>query len=266
MLQTPQIHREERNDVLGPAPVGRRRTAGTSRDDHQALTPGDHAEVFRLPSRPASWNPSGTRSPHCCPPARSTIPLAATASASPTASSSTSSSRSSSLAAATAASPTTPARPPRSGAAGDEWIALGVVDQLHRLALAAYDRIPADGAPGGGWLHHQGALRWPGRRAQPGRSPQAGPQALAGDRGWRGASDGGAGPGQPPQATGCWQRPWMPLPPPSLSRLVPCQSGQWCSWTPAMTRAAGTRSPTAAWSAGSPPVGCQRRSRLAAAG
>jgi hypothetical protein len=55
------------------------------------------------------------------------------------------------------------------------------------------------GAPERGRLHHQGALRWPGRRTQPDRPPQARTQALGGYRdGWHPAG-GGGGPGQPPR-------------------------------------------------------------------
>jgi transposase len=52
----------------------------------------------------------------------------------------------------------------------DEWITAGVADQLRRAVLAAYDRLfglelehlAVDG------VHHQGALRRPGRRAESG--------------------------------------------------------------------------------------------------
>jgi hypothetical protein len=55
------------------------------------------------------------------------------------------------------------------------------------------------GAPGGGRLHHQGALRRPGRRAEPGGPPQAEAEALGRHRrGWHPVG-GGAGAGQPPR-------------------------------------------------------------------
>jgi hypothetical protein len=97
-------------------------------------------EVSWPRSQPASRNPSGTSSPRCCPPARSTIPWAATASASLTASSSTSiqilvfGCGYRRIADHTCSATTLRRR-------RDEWITLGVADQLHRLALAAYDRI-----------------------------------------------------------------------------------------------------------------------------
>src|SRR6266508_1898609 len=86
--------------------------AGTSRDDRRALTPCAHLEVSCLPCHRRSWNPSGSRSPRCCPPARSPTRWAATARASLTGSCSTSSSSCWCSAAATGASPTTPARRP----------------------------------------------------------------------------------------------------------------------------------------------------------
>jgi Transposase DDE domain len=85
--------------------------------------------------------PLGSRSPPCSRAARSTTHSAATAPASPTGSCSTSSSRSWSSAAGIAASPITPARPPPLRRRRDEWIALGLVDQLHRLALATCHRM-----------------------------------------------------------------------------------------------------------------------------
>lgn len=146
----------------------------------------------------------------------------------------------------------------------DEWIAAGVADQLHRLAVAAYDRLigleldhlAVDGcitkAPCGGEV--------------------AGPSPV--DRGKRGSKrslvvEGGGirlalFPRRPTAATtACW---------PSRStlwrRLVRCPSCRPRSiWTPATTTSLDTRSLLAVgWPARSPRVGCLRRSRLVAGG
>jgi transposase len=57
----------------------------------------------------------------------------------------------------------------------DEWIRAGVAEQLRRAVLAAYDRLfgLGAGAAGGGRVHHQGALRRAGCRAQPRGPSQA---------------------------------------------------------------------------------------------
>jgi hypothetical protein len=93
----------------------------------------------------------------------------------------------------------------------DEGIALGVADQRHRLALAAYDRLhglelehlAVDGcitkAPCGGQVAGPG----PVDRRQQGCNDRSPPKPMD-------APDRAAGPGQPPQATGCWPRPWRP--------------------------------------------------------
>ena len=106
---------------------------------------------------------------------------------------------------------------------------------------------PGVGAPGGGRLHHQGALR----RADRGPSPV--------DRRKRGlkrsmvTEAGGVPlatlPAQPITATtGCWRRRWTPSP---WSACYP--NGQWCTWTPAMAGSAVDRVwPKAGWSARSP--------------
>ena len=132
------------------------------------LTLCGHLEVSCLPCHRPSWNPCGSRSPRCCPPARSPTRWAATARASPTGSCSTSSSRCWCSAAATAASPTTPARPLPCGAAGMS----GSLPGSPSNALGGAGRLrspvrPAPGPLGGGQLYHQGALRWPDRRPQP---------------------------------------------------------------------------------------------------
>jgi hypothetical protein len=67
--------------------------------------------------------------------------------------------------------------------------------------------------------------------------------------------------------TGCWPQPWMPRRSSPPRRSVRCLGRPPCTWTPAMTTSPADRCwPTAAWSARSPPVGCQRRSRLVAGG
>jgi hypothetical protein len=97
-------------------------------------------EVSWPRSQPASRNPSGTSSPRCCPPARSTIPWAATASASLTASSSTSiqilvfGCGYRRIADHTCSATTLRRR-------RDEWIALGLAERVRLAVLAAYDRL-----------------------------------------------------------------------------------------------------------------------------
>jgi hypothetical protein len=98
-------------------------------------------EVSRLRSHPASGNPSGTSSPRCCPPARSTIPFGCRRPRIPD--------RIvfgkpvqvlvfgcgyRRIAGHTCSATTLRRR-------RDGWIALGVAGPLHRLALAAYDRV-----------------------------------------------------------------------------------------------------------------------------
>jgi hypothetical protein len=185
--------------------------AGTSRDDHRALTLGPHREVSCLPCHRRSWNRCGSRSLRSCPALRSTTRWAATAPASPTGWCSTSSSRSWGSAVAIGASPTTPAQPRPAPPPGR-------VDQRRRGRAAppgGAGRLrphawPTAGAPGRGRVHHQGTLRRPDRRAKPDRPPQAGAETIAGHRGGRHPVGGGARPGQPSQATG-WGRPrWTP--------------------------------------------------------
>ncbi len=138
----------------------------------------------------------------------------------------------------------------------DEWTTLGLVDQLHRLALTAY--------------HHMLGLdlniwRWTAaspRRPAAARSPGQGRSTAANNdcnAHWpptpMGAAGGAAGPGQPPQATGCWPPPWTPRRSSPPRRSVRCPRRPRCTWTPATTtRPAGMCWPTAAWSARPPPV------------
>jgi hypothetical protein len=150
----------------------------------------------------------------------------------------------------------------------DEWIALGLADQLHGLALAAYHRfhglqvehLAVDGcitkAPCGG----QVAGPSPVDRRKQGLKRSVAPTRM-GCR-WRRCR-----PRPTAATTGCWPRPWMPRRPSPPLRWARCLGRSPCTWTPAMTTSpAGRCWPTAAWSARSLPVGCQHRSRLAAAG
>jgi transposase len=150
----------------------------------------------------------------------------------------------------------------------DEWITLGVADQLHRLALAAYDRmhgldlehLSVDGcitkAPCGGQV--------------------AGPSPV--DRRKQGLKRS--------LATDAHGVPLAALPAPANRRddgLLTATLDAAATVTAAVvgplpgqltvhldaamtTSPAGRCLPTVAWSARSPPVGCQRRSRLATAG
>jgi hypothetical protein len=62
--------------------------------------------------------------------------------------------------------------------------------------------------------------------------------------------------------TGCWRPPWTPS---AWSGC--CPSGQWCTWTPAMTTSPAGRSwPNAEWSPRSPRGASRHRSRRAAGG
>jgi hypothetical protein len=154
----------------GPAPVGANWSkAGTSRDDHRALTLGPHPEVSCRLCHRRSWNRCGSSSPPCCPPVTSTTRWAATVRGSPTGWCSTSSSRFWCLAAATATSPTPHARRPPCAAAatsGSPWVAehlglavLGAYQQLFGLEL---EHLAVDGcitkAPAAG--RSPGRARW----------------------------------------------------------------------------------------------------------
>jgi transposase len=145
----------------------------------------------------------------------------------------------------------------------DEWITAGVADQLHRLAVAAYDRLigleldhlVVDGcitkAPCGGEV--------------------AGPSPV--DRGKGGSKrslvvEGEGIPlGVVPAAANRRDdglRPSRSIP---WTRLVRCPSGRPCTWTPATTTSLATRSLLAGvWPARLPRVGCLRLSRWAAGG
>jgi hypothetical protein len=119
----------------------------------------------------------------------------------------------------------------------DEWIALGLAEQLRLAVLAAYDRmlglsldhLAVDGcttkAPCGG----QSAGLSPVDRRKQGLkrsvAVEAGGIPLA-------AVPAPAN----PATTGCWRPPWTPSP-----LQCRCPSGSRCTWMPAMTtRAAGT--------------------------
>jgi transposase len=73
-----------------------------------------------------------------------------------------------------------------------------------RLRSAA--RLGA-GAPGGGRVHHQGALRRPGCRPKSGGPPQARLEALGRHQGGWDPAGGGAGPGQPPRRRAAGRNP-----------------------------------------------------------
>jgi transposase len=145
----------------------------------------------------------------------------------------------------------------------DEWIALGLAEQLRLAVLAAYDRlfglelehISVDGcttkAPCGGQV--------------------AGPSPV--DRRKQGlkrsivTEAGGIPLGAVPAPAnrcddGCWRRRWTPSP-----SWACCPSGQWSTWTPATTGSPADRSwPHAGWSARSPRGASRHRSRPAAGG
>src|SRR6266508_3279823 len=237
--------------------------AGTSRDDRRALTPCGHLEVSCLPCHRRSWNPSGSRSPRCCPPARSPTRWAATARASPTGSCSTSSSSCWCSAAATAASPTTPARrspcaadgmsgsPPAwpSGSARRCW------PPTTECTAWSWSSWRWTGAP----PRHPAAARWPGpapwidaSRASSARSPSR----RAASR-WRRCQP------QPTSATtGCWPPPWTPS---GCSARYP--PGRSCTWMLAMTTSRAGRSwPNGRWWVRSPRGASQHRSRRVAGG
>jgi transposase len=145
----------------------------------------------------------------------------------------------------------------------DERIALGLAERLRRLMLAAYDRLfglelehlAVDGgstkAPCGG----QVAGPSPTDRRRQGRkrsmaTEAAGIPLVALPAPANHRDDGLLG------------RPWMPS-----VRPVRCRGSLPCTWTPATTTSPDGRCwPSAAWSARSPPVGCQPRSRRVAAG
>jgi transposase len=145
----------------------------------------------------------------------------------------------------------------------DEWIALGLAEQLRLLVLGAYDRLfgleleqlAVDScttkAPCGGQVagpspvdrRKQGLKR--SVAVEAGGIPLAALPAPANQR-----------------DDGLLAGPWTPSV--RSGRYPP---GPWCTWTPATTTSrVGRRWPLGPWWARSPPVGCQHRSRLAAAG
>jgi hypothetical protein len=145
----------------------------------------------------------------------------------------------------------------------DEWVALGLAEQLRPLVLAAYDRLfglelerlAVDGcitkAPCGGQV--------------------AGPSPV--DRRKQGlkrsvAVEAGGIPWPPclprptTATTACWRPPWTPL-----VRSGRCLLSRWCNLMPATTTSPAGRSwPNAEWPARSPFAGSRRRSRPAAGG
>ena len=145
----------------------------------------------------------------------------------------------------------------------DEWISAGIVEQLRLVVLGAYDRLfgleleqlAVDGcitkAPCGGQVagpspvdrRKQGLKRSVAVEAD--GMPLAAVPAPANHR-----------------DDGCWWRLWTP----SLG-WARCPPSRWCTWTSATTTSpAGRCWPLGPWSARSPPVGCQPRSRPAAGG
>jgi transposase len=150
----------------------------------------------------------------------------------------------------------------------DEWIALGVADQLHRLALAAYDRmhgldlehLAVDGcitkAPCGGQVAGPSPVDRRKRGLKRSVATEAGGVPLAAlpapanrrDDGLLAATLEAAATSPPP---------WS----------VRCLGNSPCTWMPAMTTSpAGRCWPNAGWSARSPPGASRHRSRPAAAG
>jgi hypothetical protein len=145
----------------------------------------------------------------------------------------------------------------------DEWISAGVAEQLRLVVLTAYDRMH-------GLELEQLAVDGCSTKAPCG-GQTAGPSPV--DRRKQGLkrsilTDAGGIPlgrcRRRPTAvtTGCWRPPWTP----SASSGC-CPSGQWCTWTPAMTTSRVGRSwLNAGWSARSPRGAARHRSRRAAGG
>jgi transposase len=117
----------------------------------------------------------------------------------------------------------------------DEWIAAGVGDALHRLALAAYDRMLRVGPcpPGRRRVHHQGTLRrrgcWPSPvdRGKQGTKRSLAVEASGVPLGVVAAPATGA-------TTACWPPPWTPCTGISLGRCPPSPRRP-CTWTRATT-------------------------------
>jgi Putative transposase of IS4/5 family (DUF4096) len=109
----------------------------------------------------------------------------------------------------------------------DEWIAAGVMDQVHQLALATYDRrlgldldhLAVDGcitkAPCGGQV---------AGRSPVDRRKQGGKRSLAVDG--RGIPLGVIAAPANRRDDGCWPRPWTPC-----RRSARCQTSRPCTWT-----------------------------------
>jgi hypothetical protein len=181
--------------------------AGRCRAFHRAVTRRTRA---CLPS--PVLEPSGSSSPRCCHPPGSPPTRLPPPSHPPTGSSSTSSSKCWCSAAAAQDRRHQllgdhPASPPRrvDQRRGGRAAAPGGAGRL-RPAVR-----PGVGAPGGRRLHHQGALRRAGRRAQPGGLPQTGlKRSMVTDAGGIPLA---TLPAQLFTATmGCWRRRWTPSP------------------------------------------------------
>jgi hypothetical protein len=148
----------------------------------------------------SSSRPPGTSSPRCCPPARSTIPMAATASAFPSASSSINSSRSWCSAAATAGSPIKPARRLRCAAA-----ATNGSPSASLTNCTAWRWPPTTGCTDFTWSSWSSMAASPRRPAvtrSPGQARWTGGSrgsTLGRHRRGRCAAGSAAGPGQPPR-------------------------------------------------------------------
>ena len=145
----------------------------------------------------------------------------------------------------------------------DEWITLGVAEQLRLAVLAAYDRLfglelehlAVDGcitkAPCGG----QTAGPSPVDRRKQGLKRSTVTEAAG--------IPLGAVPAPATVVTmGCWRPRWTTWP-----SLASCPLSRWCTWPPATTISpAGRPWPLGVWSARSPRGACQPRSRPADAG
>jgi transposase len=145
----------------------------------------------------------------------------------------------------------------------DEWIALGLAEQLRLLVLGAYDQLF------GLELEHLAVDSCTTKAPCGGQV--AGPSPV--DRRKQGLKRSVAvEAGGIPLAT-------LPARPTStgdgllaatldaIGLIGPLPTRPWCTWTPATTTSrAGRCWPPGAWWARSPPAGCQRRSRPAVAG
>jgi hypothetical protein len=246
----------------GPAPVGANWSkAGTSRDDHRALTLGPHPEVSCRLCHRRSWNRCGSSSPPCCPPVTSTTCWAATVRRSPTGWCSTSSSR---FWCWLRLPPHRrrrmlgdhPAPPPRrvdhpeggrTSRPGGAW----------RLPAAVR---PGARAPGGGRLHYQRTCGGQVAGASPmDRRKQGLKRSTVTDA-------GGIPLGAVPAVANCRGDGLLGATLDTLAGPAPrsggCPSSPWCTWTPATTnRPAGRCWPHAAWPVRLLPAGGPHRSR-----